>query len=73
MFSSPKLYRTGMALRLLGPVLEVIALYLLFFVTRKPAKVLGIPTEPMLWAMLFCGFGMIFTGIVVTLGRPRPR
>lgn len=63
---------TGLALRMAGPLIEVICLILLFRPDR-PRTVLGLPTDPLLYAGLLLGFTMVVLGLtMVRRDRRRP-
>ena len=66
--------RTGLTLRLLGPLIEVICLILLLQVRDQERAFLGVPAEYPLYAGLALGFAMVVVGL--TFARPstkRPR
>ena len=63
--------RTGLILRLLGPLIEVICLILLLQVRDRGRTYLGVPAEYPLYAGLAIGFGMVVVGL--TFARPATR
>jgi hypothetical protein len=63
--------RTGLTLRLLGPLIEVICLILLLQVRDQGRTYLGVPAEYPLYAGLAIGFAMVVVGL--TFARPATR
>ena len=63
--------RTGVTLRLLGPLIEVICLILLLRERDRGRQVLGLPVEYPLYAGLALGLALVVVGLA--LSRPAPR
>ncbi|WP_435007551.1 hypothetical protein P12x_004820 [Tundrisphaera lichenicola] len=63
--------RTGLLLRLLGPLIEIICLILLMRVRDQGRTVLGIPAEYPLYAGLALGLALVIVGL--TFSRPATR
>ncbi len=63
--------RTGMTLRLVGPLIEVVCLIILLQVRDQNRQVAGLPVEYPLYAGLALGFALVVVGL--TLARPAPR
>ncbi len=63
--------RTGMILRLVGPLIEVGCLIVLLQVRDRGRSVAGVPVEYPLYAGLALGFALVVAGL--TLVRPAPR
>ena len=63
--------RTGVTLRLLGPLIEVACLIVLLKVRDQGRQILGMPVEYPLYAGLALGLAMVVVGLV--LSQPAPR
>jgi hypothetical protein len=63
--------RTGVTLRLLGPLIEVVCLILLLRWRDQGRQVLGFPVEYPLYAGLALGLALVLVGLA--LSRPAPR
>ena len=63
--------RTGVTLRLLGPLIEVVCLILLLRVRDQGRQILGLPVEYPLYAGLALGLTLVIVGLAFV--RPAPR
>ena len=63
--------RTGVTLRLLGPLIEVACLILLLRVRDQGRQVFGMPVEYPLYAGLALGLTLVVIGLAFV--RPAPR
>ena len=63
--------RTGVTLRLLGPLIEVACLIVLLRWRDQGRQVLGVPVEYPLYAGLALGLALVVVGLL--LSRPDPR
>jgi hypothetical protein len=63
--------RTGLTLRLLGPLIEVACLIVLLKVRDQGRQILGMPIEYPLYAGLACGLALVVIGLAFV--RPASR
>jgi hypothetical protein len=63
--------RTGLILRLLGPLIEVVCLILLIRDRDRGRTILGVPVEYPLYVGLGVGFALVVVGL--TFARPATR
>ena len=63
--------RTGLTLRLLGPLIEVACLIVLLRVRDQGRQILGLPVEYPLYAGLALGLTLVVVGLAFV--RPAPR
>jgi hypothetical protein len=63
---------TGLALRVIGPLIEVACLVLIFaFPGRRPVFA-GMPLDTVLYAGLALGFAMVVVGLTMVRHPPQP-
>jgi hypothetical protein len=63
--------RTGLTLRLLGPLIEVACLILLLRVRDQGRQVLGMPVEYPLYAGMALGLALVVIGLAFVRQEPR--
>ena len=63
--------RVGVALRLLGPLVECLCLIALFRYGNRGRTLLGLPIEPFLYAGLACGLAMVIVGLLASRSATR--
>lgn len=63
---------TGLLLRMVGPLIEVICVALLLRYRGQGLRVLGLPMEQILFAGLFLGLALVIAGLTL-VRRPPPR
>ena len=63
--------RTGVTLRLLGPLIEVACLILLLRVRDQGRQVLGMPVEYPLYAGMALGLALVVIGLAFARHGPR--
>jgi len=65
--------RTGLTLRLIGPLIEVACLILLLKVRDQGRQVLGVPVEYPLYAGMALGLALVVIGLAFVRQEPRRR
>ncbi len=65
--------QTGLILRLLGPLLEVIGIAVLFQTRGRPYVVLGVAAETLCYAVIVVGFALVVVGLTVGRAAPKPK
>ena len=65
--------RIGLALRLLGPVLEFVCIGLLMWGPASDRSLLGLELESLLYLGLALGLAMVAIGLGLSVPRPRRR
>jgi hypothetical protein len=63
--------RTGLTLRLLGPLIEVVCVILLLRVRDQGKQLAGVPIEYPLYAGLAIGLGLVVAGLILSQNAPR--
>ncbi len=63
--------RTGVTLRLLGPLIEVACLILLLRVREQGLQIMGMPIEYPLYAGMALGLALVVIGLAFVRQEPR--
>ena len=65
--------QTGLVLRLLGPLIEVVGIATLFQIRGRRYVVLGIEGETLCYAAIVVGFALVVVGLTVGRTAPKPK